>query len=180
MNAPIFDAASSRCIGVLVAAVNVSGLLSRFQQGQIANGARAELVSDDGTIISAPNADVFARLKSQTFDAVRDSLGSLQGHQNGSLTAPVRNRNYVIGFADTGLKQNYNNLGWIVIVSQEEHQAAAPMRAIHDFALAMVVLGLLMVTLLGVYYYLHRAQRFSDIESVLPSEEQRARAASSS
>ena len=178
VNAPIFDANSSRCIGVLTAAVNVSSLLSRFQQGQIANGARAELVSDDGTIISAPNADVFARLKSQVFDAARESLGSLQGHQSGSMTTRLRNRNYIVGFADTGLKQNYNNLGWIVLVSQEEHDAAAPMRAIHDFALAMVILGLLMVTLLGVYYYLHRAQRFSDIEGVVPAEERRARATS--
>ena len=179
MNAPVFDAASSRCIGVLTAAVNISGLLSRFQQAQIANGARAELVNDDGTIVSAPNADVFARLKSQAFDGVRDSLGSVQGRQAGSVTTNLRTGPHIIGFADTGLKQNYNNLGWIVLVSQEEHQAAAPMRAVHDFALAMVILGLLMVTLLGVYYYLHKTQAYSAIEGVLPAEEPRARAASS-
>ena len=178
MNAPIFDPASTRCIGVLTAAVNISGILSRFQQGQIGNGARAELVSDDGSVVSAPNADVFARLKSQAFDAVRDSLGSLQGRQTGSLTTPLRSGPYIIGFADTGLKQHYDNLGWLVIVSQEEHQAAAPMRQVEHFALLMVVLGLLMVTLLCVYYYLHRAQKFSDIEGVLPSDEGRAAAAS--
>ena len=180
VNAPIFDTASTTCVGVLTAAVNISSVLARFQQAQIGNGAHAELVSDDGTIISAPNADAFARLKSQGFDAVRDSLGSEQGRQTGSLTAQLSNGPYIIGFADTGLKQHYNNLGWLVLVSQEEHQAAAPMRQVEHFALAMVVLGLLMVTLLCVYYYLHRAQRFSDIESALPSsaDEGRARAAS--
>ncbi|MGI8961214.1 MAG: cache domain-containing protein [Bryobacteraceae bacterium] len=178
MNAPIFDPASTRCIGVVIAAVNVSGVLSRFQQGQIGNGARAELVGDDGSIVSAPNADVFARLKSQEFDAVRESLGSLQGRQTGSLTTPLSSGPYIIGFADTGLKQHYDNLGWIVIVSQEEHQAAAPMRQVEHFALLMVILGLLMVTLLCVYYYLHRAQKFSDIEGVLSSEQERTRAAS--
>ncbi len=179
MYGPIFDPASSRCIGVLIAGVNVSGLLSRFQQGQIANGAQAELVSDDGSIISAPNANVFAHLKSQQFDAIRDSLGAVQGRQTGALTAPLSSGPYIIGFADTGLKQHYENLGWIVIVSQEEHRAAAPMRQVEHFALVMVILGLLMVTLLCVYYYLHRAQKFSDIESVLPAAgEDRTRAAS--
>jgi hypothetical protein len=179
MNTPIFDPASTRCIGILSAAVNISGALARFQQGQVGNGARAELVSEDGSIISAPNADVFARLKSPEFDAIRESLGSLQGRQAGALTAPLRSGPYIIGFADTGLKQHYDNLGWIVIVSQEEHQAAAPMRQVEHFALLMVILGVLMVTLLCVYYYLHRAQKFSDIEAVFPSNEGRARAASS-
>ena len=177
MYAPVFDPASTRCVGILSAAVNISSLLSRFQQGQIGNGAHAELVSDDGSIISSPSADVFARRKSQQFDEVRESLGSLQGRQTGALTASLGSRPYIIGFADTGLKQHYDNLGWIVIVSQEEHQAAAPMRQVEHFALVMVILGLLMVTLLCVYYYLHRAQRFSDIEGVLP-EEGRTRAAS--
>ncbi len=180
INAPIFDPASTRCIGVLSAALNISGLLSRFKEGQIGNGARAELVSDDGSIISSPNADVFAHVKSQEFDAVRDSLGSFQGHQSGSLTTPLASGPYIIGFADTGLKQHFPNLGWIVIVSQAEHQATAPVRQVEHFALLMVILGLLMVILLGVYYYLHRAQKFADIEEVFPSDEQRARAASSS
>jgi hypothetical protein len=174
INAPIFDPASTRCIGVLSAAVDISGLLSRFKEGQIGNGARAELVSDDGSIISSPNADVFAHVKSQEFDAVRDSLGSLQGHQSGSLTTPLASGPYIIGFSDTGLKQHFANLGWIVIVSQQEHQAAAPIRQVVHFALVMVILGLLMVILLGVYYYLHRAQKFADIEEVLPSKKSRA------
>jgi Cache domain len=180
MNVPIFDPVSTRCLGVLAAAVNVSSALSRFQQAQIANGARVQLVSDDGSVISGPSADVFAHVKSPEFDAVRESLGSVQGRQIGSLTASFTGGPRIIGFADTGLKQHYDNLGWIVIVSQEEHQAAAPIRQVEHFALLMVILGLLMVTLLCVYYYLHRTQKFSDIEGVLPSEQERARAASSS
>jgi hypothetical protein len=177
VNTPIFDPTSTRCIGVVTAAVNISSVLARFQQGQIGNGARAQLVSDDGSIISAPNTDVFAHLKSQEFDAVRESLGALQGRQAGSLTTSLRSGPYIIGFADTGLKQHYENLGWIVIVSQEEHRAAAPIRQVEHFALLMVILGLLMVTLLCVYYYLHHTQQFSDIEGVLPSERGRATAA---
>ena len=150
----------------------------RFRQDQIANGARAELVSDDGTIISAPNADVFSRTKSQQFDALRDQLGSLQGTQNGWQMANLRNGPYIVGYAATGLKQHYDNLGWVVLVSQEEHQAAAPIRELEHFALIMVILALFMLTLLCVYYFIHRTQKFEAIEGVLPSEEPRTRTAS--
>lgn len=176
---PITDPASSALLGELRAAVNVNTVLARFKQDQIGNGARAELVDDDGTIVSAPNADVFARVKSADFDGVRDSLGSLQGQQTGWVMPTLRTGPRIIGFAATGLKQHYENLGWVVLVSQDEHQAAAPMRAVERFAIVMVILGLLMVTLLFVYYYLHRTQRFADIEEVLPSDRDRAAAASS-
>jgi hypothetical protein len=32
----------------------------------------------------------------------------------------------------------------------------------------MAILGLFMITLLGVYYALHRKQQFADIQEVLP------------
>ena len=172
---PIFDAGSSRQIGVMVAAVNVSDLVQQFQQPQIANGARALLVSEDGSIVSGPKVDVFARLKSDELGAIRDSLGTLQGRQTGYVVADLKGGRRIIGFAETGLKQNFQNLGWIVLVSQDERAAAAPMRAVEVFALMMVVLGILMVTLVGVYYYLHRSERISDIQEVFPPRAATAR-----
>jgi hypothetical protein len=65
----------------------------------------------------------------------------------------------------------------VVLVSQEEHQAAAPIRQLERFAVLMVVLATFMLTLLCVYYFLHRSQRFEDIEGVLPSEQKRSAAA---
>jgi hypothetical protein len=38
------------------------------------------------------------------------------------------------------------------------------------FAIFMVVLALVMLTLLAVYYSLHRKQRFEDIEQALPAQ----------
>ncbi|MBV9406412.1 MAG: cache domain-containing protein [Acidobacteriaceae bacterium] len=175
---PIGDPASGRLIGVLSAGVNISPLLARFQQNQIGNGARALLVNEDATVVSGPNADVFARIKSLEFDAIRDSLGSLQGQQSGWRLAHLSNGPYLVGFAGTGLKQHFNNLGWVVLVSEEEHQAAAPIRQLERFALVMVILAVFMLTLLFVYYFLHRKQQFEDIEEVVPSDESRARTAS--
>jgi len=174
---PISDPASNASIGVLSAAVNISGLLSRFQQNQIANGARAMLVNDDGTIVSGPNADVFAHVQSQEFAAIRDSLGSSQGSQNGWIMASLRAGAHLIGYANTGLKKNYENLGWLVLVSQEERQATASIRQLGQFATLMVILGFFMVMLLCVYYYLHRTQRFAHLREEGFSKEQQSRAA---
>jgi transcriptional regulator of acetoin/glycerol metabolism len=66
---PINDSAGN-LIGVLSAAVNISPMLSRFQQNEIGNGAQAALVDENGLIVSAPNTDVFARAKSAQFDSV--------------------------------------------------------------------------------------------------------------
>ena len=161
---PIGDPASGHLAGVLIAAVNITPLLARFQQNQIGNGARALLVDEDGTIISGPNTDVFARVKSREYDSIRDSLGSLQGQQSGWQLASLRNGPALVGFAGTGLKQNFENLGWSVLVTQAEREAVAPIRQLERFANIMVILGLFMLTLLCVYYYLHRTQKFQDIE----------------
>ncbi|MBV8833616.1 MAG: cache domain-containing protein [Acidobacteriaceae bacterium] len=162
---PIGDPKTGHFAGVLAAAVSITPLLARFQQNQIGNGARAYLVDESGEIISGPNADVFARVKSREYDSIRDSLGSLQGQQSGWQLATGNNGGqYLVGYSATGLKQNFSNLGWSVLVSQEEHQAAAPIRQLERFAIVMVILGLFMLTLLCVYYYLHRAQKFQDLE----------------
>jgi len=164
LSVPVKDAASGAPTGIVTAAVSVSDLLARFRQAQVGNGARVELANDDGMIVSAPNADVFARVRSQQFDAVHDSLGSPQGIQSGWVMANLSNGPWIVGFANTGLKQHFSNLGWIVMVSQEEQQAVAPIRTLVHFALLMVILAVFMLTLLFVYYYLHRTQRFSHIE----------------
>lgn len=179
---PVTDQASGTTIGVLNAAVNVTPLLTEFQKGSVGSGARVELVKADGTIISAPNTDVFARAKSPAFDALRDALGSIQPTQTGAQKANLANGPYLIGFAGTGLKQLSDNLDWSVLVSQEEHQAAAPIRELVRFALIMVILALFMLTLLCVYYFLHRTQKFgydtSLPEEQNPADKSRATAAS--
>lgn len=172
---PVTDQSSGATIGVLNAAVNISPLLNEFKS-VVGNGARVQLVNEDGTIISAPNTDVFARTRSQEFDALRDSLGTLKPTQVGAQKASLPNGPYLVGYAGTGLKQLSDNLGWIVLVTQEEHQAAAPIRQLVHFALVMVILALFMLTLLCVYYFLHRSQRFEDIEGAYPAGETPAEA----
>jgi preprotein translocase subunit SecG len=177
---PVTDQSSGATIGVVSAALNVTDVLSRFREAQIANGARAELVNDDGTIVSSPNADVFAHVKSPQFAAIRDTMGGLQGSESGWLMANLRNGPYIVAYAGTGLKQHFPNLGWAVLVSQEERVAAAPIRGLEHFALAMVILAVFMLTLIFVYYFIHRAQDFDEIERDIQGAEKQSRAAASS
>jgi len=126
--------------------------------------ARIMLIQDDGTVISAPNIEPYLRLKSDEYPTVHDALGTPQGRQAGYVVASMRRGNRIVGFADTGLKRTYPNLGWLILVSQNEREALAPVLGLSHFALMMVVLALLMLTLLTVYFFLHRRQRFEDIE----------------
>ena len=164
IGAPVLEEATRRFMGAVNALVDVSSLLSRFQGQEIGRTARTMLVLDDGTVISAPNMDPSLRLKADEYPTVRDVLGTAQGRQAGYVVASMRGRNRIVGFADTGLKRSYPNLGWLILVSQDEREALAPILSLGHFALLMVVLALLMLTLLTVYFFLHRRQRFEDIE----------------
>lgn len=182
---PMNDAAGN-FLGVLSAAVNISPLLSRFQQNEIGNGAQATLVDENGMIVSGPNTDVFARARSAQFDSVRDAMGSSTAGQHGGWTmASVNNVGYIVGYSSTGGKRrteasNPANPGWVVLVSQREAAAVAPIRGLERFALLMVVLAIFMLTLLFVYWYLHHKQRFEDIEARPEEEGGTGRAAAAS
>src|SRR5713226_1245354 len=161
---PVLEAGTRRFIGAVNALVDVSSVLFRFQREEIGQTARIMLVQDDGTVISAPNMDPSLRLKSDEYATVHDVLNTPQGRQAGYVVASMRGGNRIVGFADTGLKRTYPNLGWLILVSQDEREALAPLLGLGHFALLMVVFALLMLTLLTVYFFLHRTQRFEDIE----------------
>jgi len=164
IGAPVLEDGTRRFMGAVNTLVNVSSLLSRFQREEIGETARIMLVRDDGTVMSALNVDPSLRLKTDEYATVHDVLGTPQGRQAGYVVANMRGGNRIVGFADTGLKRAYPNLGWLILVSQDEREALAPLLGLSRFALLMVVLALLMLTLLTVYFFLHRRQRLEDIE----------------
>jgi len=164
IGAPVLEDGTRRFMGAVNTLVNVSSLLSRFQREEIGETARIMLVRDDGTVMSALNVDPSLRLKTDEYATVHDVLGTPQGRQAGYVVASMRGGNRIVGFADTGLKRAYPNLGWLILVSQDEREALAPLLGLSRFALLMVVLALLMLTLLTVYFFLHRRQRLEDIE----------------
>ena len=159
---PVVEPGTGRFIGAVSALVDVSSLFSLLNQQQLGRSGRVLLVSGDGTVISAPNVTSALKLKSEEFLAVRDALGTVEGRQTGYVKAAMKNGSRLVGFAETGLAETYPNLGWLILVSQDEQEALAPVLTLGHFALLMVVFGLLMLTLLVVYFVLHQEEQFEE------------------
>jgi len=159
---PVLEPGTGRFIGAVSALVDISSLFSLLNQQQVGRSGRVLLVSGDGTVISAPNVSPALKLKSEEFLAVRDALGTVEGRQTGYVTTTMKNGSRLVGFAETDLAQNYPNLGWFVLVSQDQQEALAPVATLGQFALLMVLFGLLMLTLLVVYFFLHGQEQFEE------------------
>ena len=161
---PIFEQSSGQLLGVVSAWVDVSGLSALLTKASSDRNTPILLVKDDGTVIAGPNVGPSNKLKSEEFGAVRDALTSLQGRQTGHVIATTPGGKRLVGFADTGLRQSYPNLGWTVVVSMDEREAIAPIRPVVRFAFFMVALSLMMLVLLTVYFFLHRRHQVPEME----------------
>lgn len=170
IDTPVLERDTRRFIGAVSALVDTARLFSVLNRQQVGRSGRVLLLRDDGTVISAANVGPELRLKAEEFPAVQDSLATLEGRQTGYVVATTKSGSRIVGFADSGLKHSYPKLGWLILVSQDEAEALASVRILGRFALVMVVLGLLMLTLLLAYFSMHRQWELTAVE-VLPSQE---------
>ncbi|MGO9404512.1 MAG: cache domain-containing protein [Terriglobales bacterium] len=163
---PILQEGTGRFIGAVTALVGVSPLFAQLNRQEIGRTGRLFLVRDDGTVIQAPGITPSMKIHSEEYSAIRDSLGNLRGRETGYLfTTFSKGEKYLVGFADVGLKEAFPNLSWIVVASQEEREITGPIRNVAAFALFVMILSLLMLSLLAAYVFLHRAQKLEDIET---------------
>jgi hypothetical protein len=163
---PILQEGTGRFIGAVIAMADISPLFMQLNRRQIGRTGRLFLVRDDGIVVEAPGVTPSMRIKSEEYTAIRDALGNLRGREAGYIFATLsKGQAYVIGFADTGLRGAYPNLPWIVMASQEAREVIGPVRNMTAFALFVMILALLMLTLLAAYVFLHRKQELEDIEA---------------
>jgi Cache domain len=164
---PILQESTGRFIGAVTALVDVSPLFAQLNRQQIGRTGRLFLVRDDGTVIQAPGVTPSMKMHSEEYSAIRDSLGSLRGRETGYLfTTFSKGEKYLVGFTDVGLKDAFPNLSWIAVARQEEREITSPIRNVAAFALFVMVLSLLMLSLLAAYVFLHRVQKLEDIETL--------------
>ncbi len=167
---PILQESTGRFIGAVTALVDVSPLFAQLNRQQIGHSGRLFLVREDGTVIQATGVTPSMKIHSEEYSAIRDSLGNLRGRETGYLfTTFSKGEKYLVGFADTGLKDAFPKLAWIVVASQEEREITGPIRNVAAFALFVMILSLLILSLLAAYVFLHRVQKMADIET--PPEE---------
>jgi len=166
---PVLQEGTGRFIGAVAATVDVSPLFAQLNQREFGRTGRLFLVNNEGTVIEAPGVSPSMKIKSEEYSAVRDALGSLRGREAGYIFTTLSNRtSYLIGFADTGLKDAYTNLPWIVLASQETKELTGPVRSMIAFSLLAMIFAFLLLTLLAAYVFLHRKQELDDIESPDP------------
>jgi hypothetical protein len=163
---PILQEGTGRFIGAVTATVDISPLFAQLNRRQIGRTGRLFLAREDGTVIEAPGVTPAMKVKSEEIAAIHDALGSLRGRGAGYMFATLSNGEaYLIGFADTGLKEAYADLPWIVLATQEAREVTGPVRNTTVFALLVMVLALLILSLLAAYVFLHRKQELEDIET---------------
>ena len=163
---PILQEGTGRFIGAVTAMADVSSLFAKLNRHQMGRTGRLFLAQEDGTVIEAAGVSPSMKIKSEEYAAVRDALGNLQSREAGYIYATLGNgQSYLIGFADTGLKEAYPNLPWIVLASQESRELLGPVRNMTGFAVLVMVLALLILSLLAAYVFLHRRQEIEDIET---------------
>ncbi len=168
---PILQEGTGKFIGAVTAMADVSPLFAQLNRQPMGRTGRLFLVREDGSVIEAPGVTPAMKIKSEEYAAIRDALGSLRGREAGYIFATLPNgESYLIGFADTGLKEAYPNLPWIVLASQEAREVTGPVRNMTAFALLAMILALLMLTLLGAHVFLHRTQKLEDIETLEDKE----------
>jgi len=174
---PVLEEGTNRFIGTADALVDVSSIFPAVNRVQIGPSGRTLLVKEDGTVISASQAILPLKAKSDEYAAFLDAKSTLPAMGSGYLVADLRGagRN-LIGFADTGLKQNYPNLGWFVLVSQDAREAFAPIRLVGRLFGFVSLLGLASVTILAAYFALHRRRPFTEIGELRQERSQTAQA----
>jgi hypothetical protein len=170
IDTPVREGDTGKFIGAVSALVDTARLFSILNWQRVGQSGRVLLLRDDGTVISAANVGPELRLKAEEFPRVQDLLATLEGRRTGYVVAATKSGNRIVGFADTGLKHSYPKLSWLILASQDEAEALASVRTLGRFALVMVVLGLLMLTLLLAYFSMHRQRELTAVE-VLPSQE---------
>jgi cache domain-containing protein len=178
IDTPVLERETGKFIGAVSALVDTTRLFSILNWQRVGQSGRVLLLRDDGTVISAANVGPELRLKAEEFPAVQDALATLEGRQTGYVVAATKSGNRIVGFADTGLKQSYPKLSWLILASQDEAEALASVRTLGRFALVMVVLGLLMLTLLLAYFSMHRQRELTAVEVVRSQETTKGKAAS--
>jgi len=164
---PILEEGSSRLIGTIDVLMEVSAIFPLLQDVQLGRTGRLMLVQDDGTVVAAPGVSTAAKMKAEEYAAIRDALGTVSGRQTGYIVATFHDSRQLIGFADTGLKDDYPKLGWVVLAAEDTREALASVRTVDRVLALMSVLGLLGVVLFCVYVFLHRQQSYEDLVGVV-------------
>ena len=153
---PVVADDTAEFLGTLDALIEVTSLFPALKRTQIGPTGRVMLVKGDGTIISTSEGRGLAMdVRSQEFAAVVDAVPAFRGSPANYLIADLSGEgDTLIGYADTGLKEDYQSLDWAVLVAQRSSEALTELQAPQQVLLLLAFMGLGAVVLLFVYFSL--------------------------
>ncbi len=161
---PVYEEGATHLIGTLDALVDVSSVFPIVNRVQLGRSSRTLLVREDGMIVAGPQVSQVMKAKSNEFETVREELDANPARRAGYLVSDVRGAGRtLIGYADAGLGGEHPKLQWMVLVCQDAGEAFAPVRFVDRLIAFLSLMGLGLVTLLTVYFMLHREMRITDI-----------------
>jgi hypothetical protein len=164
LGVPVMEEESNTFIGALDALIEVSSLFPLLHRLDLGPTSRMILVKSDGTVIHAPNVNLAMNVKSAEFFAAQESMASGPSRWPGYVIAPLPGGEpVIIGYGSPGLEESFPNLNWRVLVAQNTRDAFAPTRGVLRLLYLMIMAGLAAVTLLAMYFALHRRQEVTRV-----------------
>lgn len=164
LGVPVMDEETNTFIGALDALVEVSSLFPLLHRLELGPTSRMILVKHDGTVIHAPSVNLAMNVKSAEYFAAQESMTSGPARWSGYVIAPLPGGEPVIvGYGSPGLEESFPNLNWRVLVAQNTRDAFAPTRGVLRLLYLMILAGLAAVTVLTMYFALHRRQEMARV-----------------
>lgn len=164
LGVPVMDEESNTFIGALDALIEVSSLFPLLHRLDLGPTSRMMLVKNDGTVIHSPGVNLAMNVKSAEFHAAQESMASGPSRWPGYVIAPLPGGEpVIIGYGSPGLEESFPNLNWRVLVAQNTRDAFAPTRGVLRLLYLMILAGLAAVTVLTMYFALHRRQEMARV-----------------
>lgn len=164
LGVPVMDEASNTFTGALDALIEVSSLFPLLHRVDVGPTSRAQLVKADGTIIHSQAANLAMNLKSEEFVAAKEAMERKAAGAVGYAVTTLPGGNAVlIGYSDIGMRESFPSLAWTVLIVQDTSEAFAATRGVMRLIFVLVAVGLIAVTLLAVYFALHRRAEYTDL-----------------
>ncbi|MFN0100684.1 MAG: cache domain-containing protein [Bryobacteraceae bacterium] len=166
---PVMDPATNTFIGALDVLMELSMIFPDAATRQAGSSMQMMLVKQDGTVITGPGTTLSMNVKAPEWQALTSTGASLPLAGSQTLRLPGGGEK-LVAYADTGLRGDYQNLAWSVLVAQDSREALAPTRAIVRLSFFFMLAAVVALALLAVYFSLRRTVHYEDVTD--PMEQQ--------
>lgn len=167
---PVVEPETGRFVGALDVLMDLSSVLPAAATRAPGSSKQILLVKSDGSIITGPGITLSMNTKSPEWAAVIAETQPSDLALGHLFTKLPDGREELVAFASTGLRADYKNLDWSVLVTQNASEALAPIRGVLRLFFLYTAAGLLALIALAVYFSLHRKIVYEDIGSATKSK----------